>query len=456
MNRPRPSIVQAIFLLVFATLAVATAVTFAITFRGPPPRPAPIAVEAVAATLRGEPRPAQPERPFRFDGERPEPGEPQRFPDYGPGPGGRDHWPSPPTMSTAAKNQPFAVRRGERADPVRDRMIEAALGARPGTVTGGYDEFGPRSRGDLFGGFTVRWRSPDGVRSVQTATQPLISRWHLVTGATMLAAFLILLLPAWLLARRISRPLQRLADAANAARLNGDFPIPRGGPREVGELAEAVGTMQKRIAGEADGRTNMLAAIAHDLGTPLSRIAFWIEQLPDTARDRAATDIEEMRAMLKEVLRFARDQRLNERTRLDLGSVLDSLVDDLAMAGQPVTVTPGPRVIVAGDPVALRRLFANLIENAIRYGERARVAWTAGEASATVRVADDGLGFDPEAAERMFDPFVRGDPSRNRATGGSGLGLAIVRTLAEAHGGTVRLGRDPDGGGLVSVTLPTA
>lgn len=453
MKTIRPSIVQAIFLLVFATLAVATAVTFAITFRGPPPRPAPVAVEAVAAVLRGQKVPERPMRRPRPGGNRHGPGGPP-FPNHGFGPGGRDDWPSPPALASTPVGEPFAPRRGERADPERDRLVEAALGATPSSVTGAYDEFGPRSRGDLFGGFTIQWRAPDGIRSVQTAAQPLVSRWHLVTGATMLAAFLILLLPAWLLARRISRPLQRLAEAANAARLGGDFPIPRGGPREVGELAEAVGAMQARIAGEAEGRTNMLAAIAHDLGTPLSRIAFWIEQLPDTARDRAAADIEEMRAMLGEVLRFARDQRLVERTRVELGSVIDSLVDDLAVAGQPVSAVPGPRAVVAGDPAALRRLFANLIENAIRYGDKARVGWTNSAGIVTVTVADDGPGFDADLAERAFEPFVRGDPSRNRATGGSGLGLAIVRTLTEAHGGAVTLGRGASGGGLVTVTLP--
>jgi two-component system OmpR family sensor kinase len=238
-------------------------------------------------------------------------------------------------------------------------------------------------------------------------------------------------------------------------RLGAPQPIPQNGPREVHELARALDSMQERILLEAENRSAMLGAIAHDLGTPLSRIAFWVERLPDDARLRAEADIEEMRGMIKAALSFTRDGRDGApHQRLDLGSLIESLVDDLAAAGKPVVVEPGPRAVVRGDSAALRRLFANLIENAVRYGERARLRWNLGENTVDVLVEDDGRGFDLARAEALFAPFVRGEASRSRETGGTGLGLAIVRSIAEAHGGTVTLENRPGGGGRVRVRLP--
>lgn len=145
--------------------------------------------------------------------------------------------------------------------------------------------------------------------------------------------------------------------------------------------------------------------------------------------------------------RFARDERHAGHVNGDLGSVLDALVDDLASAGVPVTIYYGPRVLVHGNPAGLRRLFPNLVENAGRYGRAAHVDWQVGEDAVTVRIDDDGPGFDLALGDRLFEPFVRGDPSRNRATGGTGLGLAIVRSLTEAHGGRVTLCHGKSGGG---------
>jgi signal transduction histidine kinase len=210
--------------------------------------------------------------------------------------------------------------------------------------------------------------------------------------------------------------------------------------------------MQTRILEQAEGRTTMLAAIAHDMGTPITRLAFWIEQLPEAARDRANADIDEIRAMLASVLRFARDERADARERIDLGSLIESLADDMKAAGTPVAVEAGPRVVVPGDSQSLRRLFANLIENAVRYGKSAALNWSAAPGWAEVTVADEGPGF-PDNAEALFTPFVRGEGSRNRATGGTGLGLAIVRSIAEAHGGSVALSNGGRGG-RVTVRLP--
>ncbi|ATY34814.1 histidine kinase [Sphingomonas psychrotolerans] len=343
----------------------------------------------------------------------------------------------------------------ERSSPARDAAIAALIPA-PANRMQGFYEFPPRDPdSDIFGSFTVGLRDGDGWILVSTAPPPTFTSWHFRRLAGMLITLAVLSVLAWYVARRISRPIRELAHAATRARLGARPTIPHGGPREVRELAEAVEAMQDRILQQAEGRTAMLAAIAHDLGTPLSRIAFWVEQLPEAARDRASADIDEMRAMLGAVLRFTRDDRSREQhARLDLGSLIESLGDDLAAAGVLVDVDLGPRVIIEGDPVALRRLFTNLVENAVRYGDRARLCWSVSAGWAEVLVEDEGPGFPAGRAEALFAPFVRGEASRNRATGGTGLGLAIVRSIAEAHGGEVLLTNRDAGGGRVRVRLP--
>jgi signal transduction histidine kinase len=296
---------------------------------------------------------------------------------------------------------------------------------------------------------------------VQTEAQPLVSQWQLTMLAAVLGAMLLLAGPAWWLARAISKPLRQLGATAATARAGAPLgPVPQGGAAEVRDLARAVSAMHDRLARHAEGRTAMLAAISHDLGTPLSRLAFWIERLPEEARIRANGDIDEMRAMIGAALRFARDEAGEQADqRIDLGSLLDSLIEDMNVAGAPASLEAGPRAIVRGNPQALRRLFSNLVENAIRYGDAAFLRWRIDGRVAEIMVDDSGPGFDATTAERLFEPFVRGDPSRNRETGGTGLGLAIVRSIAEAHGGTVTLGnrdRESGGGGRVCVRLPLA
>lgn len=414
--RTAPSIALPIFLLVIAAIVAATAVTFAITFAGPPPRPAPVALRDAVSALRGAPSP-------------------------GAAPGDL-------IVSTGTAPVP---RTGERPDARQDRRLRSMTG---GEVRGFYAEPSLGGGGALRGSFTIGWRDGGAWRVVRSAPDRLFRHWLTVTLGGMAAAMLVMALVAWWIVRAIARPLRDLAHGARAAR-PGIAPPAVDGPREVRALSAALGAMHERLARHADNRTAMLAAIAHDLGTPLSRIAYRIEQLPEPARLRAVVDIEEMRAMLGDVLRFARDERSTGHVTVDLGSVLDALVDDLASAGAPVTIEPGERALVRGDPASLRRLFANLVENAVRYGGCARVDWTIGDGQVTVRIDDDGPGFDPHLGDRLFEPFVRGDPSRNRATGGTGLGLAIVRSLTEAHGGGVTLGRG-ERGGRVAVVLPRA
>jgi two-component system OmpR family sensor kinase len=429
------SIVAPIVLLVVAAVAVASLVQFAITFNGPPPFTPPTPISRIVDALKSD---------------RTEQGR----------------W---TTVRIVPGNHPGEV--GEPS-PQRDAMIAKALGVPADQVSGRYvrpltGPMRPRDGPDglrpgfdrgvemppvIFGEFTIVWNRPDGARTVRSGPKPLLTNWHWITLAATLAVTILLGLGAWLIARAISHPIRNLARIARGMRLGSRAEIPREGPREVRELAGAIDAMQARILEQAEGRTTMLAAIAHDMGTPITRLAFWIEQLPEAARNRANADIDEIRAMLASVLRFARDERADARERIELGSLIESLADDMKAAGTPVAVEPGPRVVIPGGSQSLRRLFANLIENAVRYGKSATLSWTATPGWAEVRVADEGPGF-PDHAEALFTPFVRGEGSRNRATGGTGLGLAIVRSIAEAHGGSVALENGAEGG-LVRVTLP--
>lgn len=443
-SRPARSIALPIFALVLASVIAATAILFFVTFSGPPPRVPPRPLEAITAALQG--------RPYRI-ADVPPPGDPR-------GPPPRRGYP-PQQVEPLARTRSAAApepRWREKGDAATGARIAALLGT-PARDVIAFTELSPRFGGrELFGSFTIGWRSPDGWRVVRSPPPPFFTRWHANTLLAMALAVLALSIPAWALARAISRPLARLADAADRAGAGAPLPPLPGGSREVRELAHAVSTMHARLAGHATSRTAMLGAIAHDLGTPLSRLAFWIEQLPEAARDRAVADIDEMRAMIAATLRFARDEvGAREETLVDLSSLLDSLGEDMAVGGAAVTVHAGPRAVVKGDPAGLRRLFANLVANALRYGDEAAIGWRVEHGAVVVTVADRGPGIDPAQAERLFEPFVRGDPSRNRSTGGTGLGLAIVRSIAGRHGGTATLANRDDGPGAVAtVTLPLA
>lgn len=425
MTPPGPrigSIALSIFALVLGTVLTATMVFVAISFRGPPPRDPPYSIEVVATALRGEPLPRQHFEPGPRIGEA-------------------------PVCPTPVAGMTMRPRAAEH--------VAQLLGVAPDAVRA-WSDMAPLGMDSAFvGDFVVAWRHGATCRVVSNPPSPLVKRWHYVTLLAMLATILALAWPAWALARAISRPIRRIARIAGEARAGVPLgPMPLDGVREVRILSRAIARMHERLSRHAEGRTTMLAAIAHDLGTPLSRLAFWIEQLPEASRLRANADLEEMRAMLGAVLRFARDESKPETdTRIELASLLDSLAEDMNIAGAPVTTVPGARAIVRGDPPALRRLFANLIENAIRYGQAARISWATSAGTVTVMIDDDGPGFDPRVDDRLFEPFVRGDPSRNRETGGTGLGLAIVRSIAEAHRGSVALDNHP-GGGRVCVMLP--
>ena len=260
---------------------------------------------------------------------------------------------------------------------------------------------------------------------------------------------------AILMARLIARPLKDIAVAAERVGLGEEVaPIPECGPGDVRGTAEAFNRMQTRLRRFIEDRTRMLAAIGHDLRTPITSMRLRAEFIgdEDTKKKMIAT-LDEMQAMTEATLAFARDDAQREETRnVDLSALLESLCADLADLGWDVTFRNGKKIPYRCRPDSLRRAVRNLIENAVRYGDRARVTLATKIDTIEITVEDDGNGIPEQEFERVFQPFVRLEDSRNRETGGVGLGLSIARSIVRAHGGDIALF---NGSGLHAViTLP--
>lgn len=305
--------------------------------------------------------------------------------------------------------------------------------------------------------FQVGVRQPDGRWTViRTQSEFGLSDWQKRVALWFALSALLMTPVAWIFARRLSRPIQVFAEAAE--RLGRDPkapPLELKGPSEIGMAARAFNEMQQRLQRYVDDRTAMVGAIAHDLRTPLTRLRFRIEGLPEDQRAKYASDLDQMEEMIAATLAFVRDaSKTGERTPLELSSLVESLCDEMAETGARTEVEPGEKVVLEGDPMALRRLVANLLENAVKFGGRARARVFSDAGHAVVEIDDDGPGIPPADSEKVFEPFYRREPSRSRQTGGIGLGLAVVRTIARGHGGDVNLINRAGGGLTARVVLP--
>ena len=268
----------------------------------------------------------------------------------------------------------------------------------------------------------------------------------------------VLLLAAWVAARWLARPIDRLAAAARE--LGRDVarpPLPEDGTRECREASRVFNQMQARIRRQLQDRDRFVAAVSHDLRTPLTRLRLRAEALPgDAERARFTRDIAEMDAMIGATLDHLRGVAAGEpMAPLDLQALVQSLADDEADCGHAVQVAgrAGPLPAQAG---ALRRCIANLIGNAVRYGGGAEVTLADDGARVRIAVRDHGPGLPEAELDRVFEPFYRAEGSRNRAHGGVGLGLSIARDIAERHGGSLQL-HNAEGGGLrAMLVLPRA
>ncbi|MGO4129669.1 sensor histidine kinase [Inquilinus sp. YAF38] len=260
--------------------------------------------------------------------------------------------------------------------------------------------------------------------------------------AVMLSVFGIIV------ARGIARPMRRLAVAAEAlGRGETGAPLPEAGPDDIRNTAEAFNRMQERLQRFVEDRTRMLAAIGHDLRTPLTTLRLRAEFVADAEeRDKMLATIAEVQKMTEATLAFAREESTAEGTRaVDLPALVESLCDDLAELGRDVTFIEGPKISYRCRPDALRRAVRNLVENAVRYGERARVHVARAGDGIEIVIEDDGPGIPDGAAEQVFAPFFRIENSRNPETGGVGLGLSIARTIVRHHGGDIVLANQAKG-----------
>lgn len=310
----------------------------------------------------------------------------------------------------------------------------------------------------VFGDFTAALRQPDGRWVVvRSSAEPFPTEWQKRLLLLVLAGFAVVAPAAFLFARRITAPLKRFSQAAE--RLGRDphaTPVELTGPAEIGAAAEAFNLMQGRLRRYVDDRTAMVGAISHDLRTPLARIRFRMENAPGELKSAVLGDVAQMEQMIQGVLAFIRDESTpRRRERLDLLSMVECVADDAAMVGGDVEIIEATPVEVEGDPVALQRLFVNLVDNAVKYGGEARLRVRREGDLAVVEVADNGPGLSPEDRERVFQPFYRADPARNLDSGGIGLGLPIARSTARAHGGDVELASSSRGL-IARVTLPVA
>ena len=356
------------------------------------------------------------------------------------------------------------------------RDLGAALGLRPDQIVVRSDslrfpdrrmfqvvrrEIGRNGRGAeeryLIAPFQLGISRPDGRWLIVEPKPSLkLTPWQQST-LTWLALSTLALAPiAYLFARRLASPIAQFAAAAE--RLGRDphaAPLIIRGPAEISVAVRAFNDMQERLARYVDDRTAMIGAVAHDLRTPLTRLRFRAESAPDELRAKMAADIGEMEAMISGTMAFVRDaSQPTTRTRLELSSLLESLADEMSETGQDVVVEQADRIVIDGDPLALRRLFNNLLENAVKFGRLARVRVFADPVNAVVEIDDQGPGLPKAELEQVFEPFYRREVSRSRETGGIGLGLAVVRSVARAHGGDVGLENRMKGGLTARVRLP--
>ena len=276
--------------------------------------------------------------------------------------------------------------------------------------------------------------------------------------AVLLLQLALLAVVTWYGVRLATRPLAQLADAAD--RLGPDLasdPVPESGPLEVARAARAFNAMRQRIAAHLGERTQILAAISHDLQTPITRMRMRADMLDDDVqREKMNRDLIEMEMLVRDGVAYARTLHgtSEEACRVDLDSLLGSLVGDYLDGGQSINLDGQAGAPVVTRPHALRRVLGNLIDNAIKYAGSAELHVGAADGRVTIRVRDHGPGIPDAELDNVMQPFYRLEASRNRDTGGTGLGLAIAGQLAQAIDATLSLRNHPDGGLEASLTLP--
>jgi signal transduction histidine kinase len=363
--------------------------------------------------------------------------------------------------------RPFLMERGGDDVPAGSGSTAATAGAATGSAGG----TGAGRAAGFDGAFRTTQGVAGGVRLLvglktgqvlELDTEPLLlrrlaARLALVGAATALILLLVMLYCV----RQIVLPARRLANAARRLAVDIDMPdLPTRGTAEIATLSASFNEMKRTIRGLMQERTRMLAAIAHDLRTYLTRLRLRADFITDAdQRQRAVRDLDEMAWLLDDTLTFARETVRPARVDAE---VIDARAEVLRFAalrreiGDPLVLADSvdAPLPVRCSPLALRRILSNLADNAIRYGQCAYLSVESRDGRVMLTVDDDGPGVPPALLARLAQPFERGEPSRGRHTGGSGLGLAIVKALAQSQGGELHIGNRPEGGLRVTVALP--
>ncbi|WP_462052579.1 sensor histidine kinase [Stenotrophomonas maltophilia] len=301
--------------------------------------------------------------------------------------------------------------------------------------------------------FELGVRQADGRWRVVGSDHSDLAAWRrqvilaLLGGAVLLAP-----LAAWA-SIRLGRPLRRLADASARVDLQADTPLPDDGPREVQMLAAAIGTGRERLRAQAQDMTHMLAAVAHDLRTPLTGLRLRAEFAPTPQAARMVADIERMDTMIEQVLDYARGELQPLQMRpLDLAALLEECVQAALLRGVEISIQGPDSLPWHGDALLLRRAFDNLIDNADRYAGAVEMRLAVVERGVQLEVMDRGPGIAEGDRVRLLQPFQRSERSRSRTTGGAGLGLAVAANVARRHAGELQL-LHREGGGLIACLL---
>ncbi len=306
--------------------------------------------------------------------------------------------------------------------------------------------------------FVVQVRLRDGatVTFQQVLPEDVIA-WPVRLLLMLLVLLVSVAVLVALAVRALTRPLAVLADAAGE--LGRDIrrpPLPETGPLEVRRAAQAFNTMQERLIRYIEDRDRILAAVSHDLKTPITRLRLRTELLDDSPlREKFQADLDDMQRMAQAALDFLRGGGDSEPiATLDLNALLESLQEDAEDAGHEVRIVGSARQPVRFRPLALKRCLTNLVDNALKYGQWVEITIADGPGRLTLTLRDHGPGIPTTELEKVFEPFYRLEGSRSRDTGGSGLGLSIARTIARAHGGELTLRNHPEGGLEAVLELP--
>ncbi|MDR3087908.1 MAG: HAMP domain-containing protein, partial [Azoarcus sp.] len=293
-----------------------------------------------------------------------------------------------------------------------------------------------------------------GGRHFPTLTAAPFSSVLLSTLLVLLAGIILL---TWIGVRIATRPLSKLSEAALALSEDPERPpLEPVGPTEVVQATNAFNQMQKRLVEHIHERTHILAAISHDLQTPITRLRLRAEMVDDEhLKTRIQSDLDAMQSLIREGLAYARSMEVTAPPQpIDLNALLAALCNDAVDMGWAVSVAGLASAPFVGQVVALRRALWNLIENGVKFGITVDIVLSETPDAFRIVVHDHGPGLPAEEMERVFEPFYRTESSRNRETGGTGLGLAITRNLLHVQRGSVNLHNSPEGGLVATVILP--